>query len=356
MILPVVLALVTIASVAAAWAVVRAEQVYRLQETLDAVHRTRLAAEQGIHLLLAQLERDGNLPFDPDGRWEMRPDVHVTRWTGETVRASVTVMAWDESGKVNIHFAGQRLLEELPGFDARIVSMVSTHRARGGNTFSVWELAGLVPDKTLEEYVTSWGPPSLRTIDPESFRQAMINWGVGALEARRIAEELAIVQERILRATGEIDDSAWRHLASADGAPHALASMGRVTWENVRPRLSPGGTINVNTAPAEVLLALARASALPESGAVAVERSRRHTPFRDLSDVDHRLTGYDKAAVDRFLAYLSTETSLVGVISSAEVEGWNVTVRAVIWMAEGNARDPHARRHVPVILEWLETG
>lgn len=357
MVLPVVLALVAIAGVAAAWVVARAEQVSHLQEAFDATHRARLAAEQGVFLLLAQLEGDGSLPFDPDGRWEMQPKIEVTRWTGERIQpASATVMAWDESGKVNINFANDRLLQELPGFDARTVSMVSTNRARNGNALSVWELEGLVPDGTLEAYVTHWGPPSLQTADPEAFRQAMIKWGVGALEARRIAEELAMIQGRVSLASGEIEDSTWGHLASPDSIPNALASMGRVTWETVRSRLSFGGMVNVNTAPLEVLRALARASELPESEAVALERSRRNAPFRNLSDVRNRMAGHDSVAVDRFLAYLSTETSMVGVISSAEVAGWNVTIRAVIWSGDGTVGDSSPKRHFPVILEWIETG
>lgn len=356
MILPVTLALVAIAGIAAAWAVVRAEQAVQLQEALDAVHRARLAAEEGVHGILVQIERDGSLPFDQAGQMEMRPEVQVIRWTGERESASVVVTAWDESGKVNLNFANPRLLEELPGFDDSVVEALHVHRVREGDWISVWDLVGPVPETSLQAVVTAWGPPSLRTADPLALEQTVIQWGVGTLEARRIAEELAVIQERISRVSGEIDDDEWRLLGSVDGVPDALPSMGRLTWETIRSRVSVEGTVNVNTAPAEVLRALARVTGLPESAVVFLERSRQNALFRNLSELSNQLAGYEEAAVERFLAHVSTATTLVGVRSTAQVAGWSVTIHTVLWLPGNDFKESQTGRGATTILEWVETS
>ncbi len=252
----------TIIAAAYAWARYETWSADRFLERQKMLAIARAAVGWGMHELLADATPDYDWPGDT---WAK--DEYPNTDAGVEVQVAIT----DEGSKINLNGEWQQLAR-IAGISASAVAGVQKQIESKGYLSDVGELAaggGLLSSTELEKWFTTFGLYDVNVLSAGAWTHLLTALGLTPGDARRQAERILTAREE-----SQVGKVADLFQYAAELKPLA----GRLT-----PWLVVDGTVNINTAHAELVGKLMQAGGTA-AGAIVARRSTE--PFRSHADID----------------------------------------------------------------------
>ncbi|MDI3281227.1 MAG: type II secretion system protein GspK, partial [Bacillota bacterium] len=271
--------------------------------------RAREAAAAGVEAARALLAADTNGYDAPGEPWHNGGRPRRLALEGAAVEFRIA----DEGGLLNLNSAPAPVLAELPPLDPELLDALldwrdvdADPRPAGAEEDYYQRLStpyrprqGLIPVREelrlikgvaevygrLEPLVTTWGPLNVNVADLEAVDALLLARGVDPFQAQQAVNDLLLY--RLGGGGGGSGNGggngggsgAPRRVASLEELSKAIPSFSAEILERVQGALTTAGTVNVNTAPAEVLRAVCRGAGQGDAAAEALLRARAAHPL-----------------------------------------------------------------------------